>query len=712
MSIEDINYLKANSIKQNYTFLVDSKDRNRNIYPDPNNYIVEFSTPFRNIIGMEIVDASIPRTMYNVDYENNIIYYYIGKDINDSLIKNGVSDYNTSYLELTNTHPISNNVINDNSLSLIYGTYGTLSNSINIYNIYNNELSIGGNRIGITISFTIKANIEYFNYINNEYIIFYFGYDHLINTSTFGRVPIYVRAIKQPPPSQSNEKSIFNLIFTIGDEVNQKIILNIDLTNYTHVSWTISSDNVWNIYINSLLVGTYNSIKSIANVFYTDKFIGKGNVPNNNEDLEISYNYNIYLRDFKLYNNELSAADVLACMNNNSFISNDNNADNRNYDIDSENVIKNLVVWYRMNKLKSANIIENDGSRKLIEYVDMFKKLIITPGDYTLKTFFTYYSDINDFEIGFKEHSEPSELTNLIDIYAKLPFILDMKRSTITENIGFDLYASSNTQGRYTYINSYNGNPNMIKMFHSILNVKQNKEFNNGIVDIHIITSPGIVYFIGNKYIIMKCPEIEEHLFGSLSYSKYSLGLAKFRVDNVGINNEHLSFTKLPVREFHPIGKLSRVSLRFETNKGTLYDFKGVNHNIIFAIYYYEPKQQNFPTGSILNPEYKMNYIDYQYNQQEIEGDSDDEQEDFSRDNIEEYKKKEQEYSEYGIQLQKYKRNFINNKYVDSEDEEHDVYDNEDYEKYEEDEDDEDDEEDEDDEDDEEDEEDEEGATG
>ena len=158
----------------------------------------------------------------------------------------------------------------------------------------------------------------------------------------------------------------------------------------------------------------------------------------------------------------------------------------------------------------------------------------------------------------------------------------------------------------------------------------------------------------------MKCPEIEAHLYGSLSYSKFSLGLAKFRVDNVGINSEKLSITKLPVREFHTIGKLAKMTLRFETNKGTLYDFKGVNHNIVFAIYYYEPTQNKFPQGSILNPEYKMNYIEYQYNQKDIEGDSDDEEEDFSRDNIMDYKKKENMYSEEGVKLQQYNKFFVN----------------------------------------------------
>ena len=53
-----------------------------------------------------------------------------------------------------------------------------------------------------------------------------------------------------------------------------------------------------------------------------------------------------------------------------------------------------------------------------------------------------------------------------------------------------------------------------------------------------------------------------------------------------------------------------------------------------------------------------MNYLDYQYNQEEIEGDSDDDEEDFSRDNIMDYKKKENMYSEEGMLLQQY-NNFL-----------------------------------------------------
>lgn len=76
MPIEDVDYLK-NSQKQSYLFLVNSKDRNKETYPTPTEYVVEFSQPFTNVIGLNIMDASIPRTMYNIDVYNNKIYYFV-----------------------------------------------------------------------------------------------------------------------------------------------------------------------------------------------------------------------------------------------------------------------------------------------------------------------------------------------------------------------------------------------------------------------------------------------------------------------------------------------------------------------------------------------------------------------------------------------------------------------------------------------------------
>ena len=655
MSIEDINYLKNNSIKQNYTFLIDSTDRDRDKFPNPNKYVVEFTVPFKNVIGMEIIDASIPRTMYNIDVENNLIYYYLGTNEEDNVIKNGVTEKIACNLIKYNCSYIDSYTLLENS------GYIELSNNINIYNIYanyvntyGNETLIGGNELGITYSFKVKAEAIYnYDYSkDNTYCIFSFGYYHLWNQTNTNYTAMTVNVLKKI------EGELYDIQFIIGDgtiEGDKNIIANVDLSEEVHICWTIL-ENKWNIYIsnNSLslnIVQQFTVKKTIKNVFYIKKYIGRSlsapitlNKTGNNYKGYWNDGAKMYIKDFKIYNRELKTNEIALCRNN--------------------TIIKGLTIWYKLYDNDNDNDTKNYGENEYINYIDIFNKISIDTGDYTLKTFLLNYEEKEDSEIGFKKHSEPAELTNLIDIYSRLPFILDMERSTIYENLGFDLYNSINPlyiNDRYQYKSIYNIDRRMYKMFHSIINTKLTKVIDNIEFDKNIITSPGIVYLIGNKYIVLKCPEIEEHLFGSLSYSKYSLGLAKFRVDNVGINSERLAITKLPIREFHPIGKLSRISLRFETNKGLLYDFKGVNHNIVFAIYYYEPKQNKFPEGSILNPEYKMNYIDYQYYQEEIEGDSDDENEEYSRDNIDDYKKREIDYSNEGIKLTQFNKNFVNN---------------------------------------------------
>ena len=652
MSIEDINYMKENSIKQAYTFIIDSSDRDRNMYPNPNNYVVNFSTPFKNIIGMEIIDASIPRAMYTIDVDNNELYYYIGNDVDDEIITDGIQISNSADLMLRNGAAIANS----SNLQLSGGGYAILSNSINIYNIYRaNALAtsaaavaknstIGGTTLGLTFNLSVKLTIAD-NNVKCNIIDFSYNHAYTIN-NIFNNINIQI----EKDPQEDAAVDLYILTFTIGTRIIDIPIYNFDITtNYLNIYWSILN-RTWYIGTfdensNVISYDVFNNCDEIKNVFYTRKYIGK--------KYEAESNWNnsniLLLKDFKIYNVAMASSNVM---------------------IDTINLTRppaTLPIWYKMKDSTEDNTIINDGYNSSIDYKDVFKYIYISPGDYTFKTFITKYNELtqnNDLEIMFSETTTPPELSNLIDIFTKAPLIVDMKRTTLSENLGFDLYPTANNEDRYISKSppSLTTDSVLAKMFYSRLNkdYKPNVSTNNK----WIITSPGIVYFIGNKYIIMRCPEIEEHLYRSLSYSKYTLGLAKFRVDSVGINSEKLTITKIPVREFHPIGKLSRMTLRFETNKGSLYDFKGINHNIIFAIFYYEPIQKNVPTRSILNPEYKMNYIDYLYKQEEIEGDSDDDEdnnEDYSRDNIDDYKTKEKQYSENGVKLMQFNNYFQGN---------------------------------------------------
>ena len=66
MSIEDVYYMKQNSIKENYTFIVNSKFRNQEAYQNPNNYVVNFDIQYQNVIVIEIIEVSVHKTNYHI----------------------------------------------------------------------------------------------------------------------------------------------------------------------------------------------------------------------------------------------------------------------------------------------------------------------------------------------------------------------------------------------------------------------------------------------------------------------------------------------------------------------------------------------------------------------------------------------------------------------------------------------------------------------
>jgi hypothetical protein len=214
-----------------------------------------------------------------------------------------------------------------------------------------------------------------------------------------------------------------------------------------------------------------------------------------------------------------------------------------------------------------------------------------------------------------------------------------MNKSTLAENLGFDLIIRKEDDNiKYKYISKYEGNANFLKIYHSYFNNKTNN---------YEITSSGIIFFIGEKYIVLRSPEIEEHAYGSLSYTNYNLGLAKFKINSVGYNDEKLEISKLPIREFHPIGKLSKLTFKFETSTGNLYDFKGINHIITYLITYYRPLlSETKEFKPILNPNYKNNFNNYRYINEEQELSEEEDKNEFSRDKIfENYKRNELLYT-------------------------------------------------------------------
>jgi len=124
------------------------------------------------------------------------------------------------------------------------------------------------------------------------------------------------------------------------------------------------------------------------------------------------------------------------------------------------------------------------------------------------------------------------------------------------------------------------------------------------------LDTTGVVDLFGERYIQLRCPEIEGHLHRNRAYERYNVGLA---IINTSREYETLNnrFIMLPSRVFHPIGKLKRMTLFFETSNGLAYNFNGIDHTITMIIRYYKIKEAPLLDRHVLNPQYNIDYNQY-----------------------------------------------------------------------------------------------------
>lgn len=492
MPIEDVDYLKQNSSVQNYIFLVDSADRNRSAYPTPSEYVVEFPTPFANVIGMEVLDASVPRTMYNVDIINNKIQFYIGSS------NAGAATFHTAEVDIGEY------------------TIQTLIPKLNAV-LQMSPDNNGGPVVGITAqSLSSPPDVR--------------------NTITFTcPYPFYFNM--DPALTTMAETLGFDLLAAPG------------ATSYTI---PVPADR--------RIFGSVNKPISEALGPATTLFEGPRGVLRRASGLiaqQFTTNAARYLTQISvaLYNQTNAAA-----------------------------------VSYTVRQGSATGSIIYTGQIP-ITYIDggLSVDLLETP----------------------------------VQIFPNVNYWLVVNTGGPDTAVFYnDVLGAANSTFLINGASIDNGD---IK-YQMSAEIIANDEY-------HSLTAPGIYSLVGPRYIILRCPEIEEHSFRSLAYTKHFLGFAKIKLGVIGYSDVRLDYSKVPMREFHPIGKLSRITIRFTLPDGSLYDFKGVNHTITLAIKYLEPVQKQIFARSLINPNYTGNIMEYMFHQEAQELDSDEVEEEDPEDN-------------------------------------------------------------------------------
>ena len=124
---------KTNNIinTKTYIYLLDSRDRDIKLYPNPSNYKIPLEREYNNIKSIELLSCYLPSVIYNINYNNNLLHisinnklyklscdiglYKTGEDICNNInntINNKLSNKYIKFIYNKNTHKIICNIIN------------------------------------------------------------------------------------------------------------------------------------------------------------------------------------------------------------------------------------------------------------------------------------------------------------------------------------------------------------------------------------------------------------------------------------------------------------------------------------------------------------------------------------------------------------------------------------------------------------------------
>uniref|UniRef100_A0A6C0CU13 DUF5901 domain-containing protein n=1 Tax=viral metagenome TaxID=1070528 RepID=A0A6C0CU13_9ZZZZ len=262
MPIEDLDYLYKNSVKENIIILVDSAKRDKNLWLSPNNFQIDFNEPFKYVYGLDILDISIPRTMYSVDYNRSKLFFKVGHSINennilseeDELLLEFVSrDYTVR--ELIEEMGSEGNVLFDNNINVRIDANVSERKSVIEYRNEDQPPK------PFFFNFEKSTTNEVLGFNENASSIYedrYRKIQHPTNSQLFASIPTYLDTLIRNPEWNIKD-NVFELnkmdevsSLPITDEFNQGIIhTNLNQEDYKYMGYFITNMTLLDMNTNS-----------------------------------------------------------------------------------------------------------------------------------------------------------------------------------------------------------------------------------------------------------------------------------------------------------------------------------------------------------------------------------------------------------------------------------------------------------------------------
>ena len=142
--------IASNKLYDTYKYDVEYKDfygsstrRDKNIYPEPNDYELELDESVDKIVEVEMIDLQLPYTFYNVDTTNNKLYF-----------------------DIQFTNPQASALMKTGFIYVAPGHYTTTELAIELQRQFNQLFGDELNKIGVTY---LPSPGKFFFYINTNY---------------------------------------------------------------------------------------------------------------------------------------------------------------------------------------------------------------------------------------------------------------------------------------------------------------------------------------------------------------------------------------------------------------------------------------------------------------------------------------------------------------------------------------------------------------
>ena len=125
------------------------------------------------------------------------------------------------------------------------------------------------------------------------------------------------------------------------------------------------------------------------------------------------------------------------------------------------------------------------------------------------------------------------------------------------------------------------------------------------------LVPPGLVNLSGERYVTVRSPEVDAHMFRDRASEKYHAGFGMVKMPGYGYRDQRYDFVSFPRRTFHPIGRLSRFTVRLEKPGGELYNAHGIDHTLTLVVRYLVPGNECPKNDKQLNPRYDRDMTRY-----------------------------------------------------------------------------------------------------